>query len=68
MIKRANEYRLRKILGASFTQKYRPIVQRLLRLGVLERHIDGMLEINESIVNDIAALLDHADYIKSEKS
>ena len=68
MIKRANEYRLRKILGASFTQKYRPIVQRLLRLGVLERHIDGMLEINESIVNDVAALLDHADYIKSEKS
>jgi len=68
MIKRANEYRLRKILGASFTQKYRPIVQRLLRLGVLERHMDGMLEVNESIVNDIAYLLDQADYIKYEKA
>ena len=68
MTKRTNEYGFRKMLGSSFAQKYRPIVQRLLRLGVLERHVDGMLEVNESIVNDIAYLLDQADYITYDKS
>jgi len=64
MNKRTNEYRLRKILGQAFTTKYKAIVQRLINLGVLNRHIDGLLEINGSIVNDVAALLEQAGYIK----
>ncbi len=64
MNKRTNEYRLRKILGQSFTTKYKAIVQRLINLGVLNRHIDGLLELNDGIVNDVAALLEQAGYIK----
>ena len=64
MNKRTNEYRLRKTLGQSFTTKYKAIVQRLINLGVLNRHIDGLLELNDGIVNDVAALLEQAGYIK----
>lgn len=64
MNKRTNEYRLRKTLGKSFTTKYKAIVQRLINLGVLNRHIDGLLELNDGIVNDVAALLEQAGYIK----
>lgn len=64
MAKRTNEYRLRKRLGISFKNKYKAIVQRLINLGVLSRHVDGLLEINEGVVNDLAALLHDARYLK----
>ncbi len=64
MNKRTNEYRLRKTLGRAFTEKYNSIVLRLINLGVLIRHMDGFLEINGSVVNEIAAQLHDTGYIK----
>ena len=64
MNKRTNEYRLRKSFGRVFTEKYSPIIMRLINLGVLKRHMDGLLEVNEGIVNPVAALLGELGYIK----
>lgn len=65
MNKRTNEYRLRKSLGKAFQSKYKAIVQRLINLGVLVRHGDGLLEVSEGVVNEVAALMDENRYIKS---
>lgn len=62
--KRTNEYRLRKTFGPAFLEKYGGIVQRLIGLGVLIRHADGWLEINELVVNDVGRLLDKKRYLK----
>lgn len=64
MSKRTNEYRLRKTLGRAFGEKYRTIVMRLIALGILVRHMDGLLEINESIVNEVAAFLEEGGYLR----
>jgi hypothetical protein len=63
MEKRTNEYRLRKLFGAPFNEKYSGILQRLLNVGILERDVTGWLEVNELIVNDIGRLLERNDYI-----
>lgn len=52
-----NEYHLRRIFGPAFQDEYKPILQRLINVGVIERNVNGKLEIRTSIVNDIAALL-----------
>lgn len=62
--KRTNEYRLRKLFGSPFKEKYKPIVQRLISVGILKRHMDGWLEINELAVNDVGRLLDQKGYLK----
>jgi hypothetical protein len=48
---------MRKALGPVFTNKYQPIVNRLISTGVINRITDGRLEINEMIVNDIQDLI-----------
>ncbi|MEL7220687.1 MAG: hypothetical protein AAGJ93_05165 [Bacteroidota bacterium] len=63
--KRSNEYRLRKRLGPAFQFRYAPVLQRLLSVGILERHIDGWLEISEAAVNDIIEQLDQKGYLNS---
>lgn len=60
--KRSNEYRLRKRLGPAFQLRYAPVLQRLLSVGILERHIDGWLEISEAAVNDIIEQLTQKGY------
>ena len=62
--KRTNEYRLRKLFGAAFTDKYGSIVQRLISLGLLTRHADGWLEVNELVVNYVGRLLGRKGYLK----
>lgn len=62
--KRSNEYRLRKIFGEPFQERYKSILQRLINTGLLTRHEDGWLEINEVLVNAVAQLLDRKEYIK----
>lgn len=62
--KRTNEYRLRKTFGPAFLEKYGGIVQRLIGLGVLTRHADGWLEINELVVNDVGRLLEKKRYLQ----
>ena len=63
MEKRTNEYRLRKQFGKAFEEKYRSIVQRLISVGLLVRHIDNYLEINELVVNEVGRLLEEEKYI-----
>lgn len=57
--KRANEYRLQKLLGAQpFNERYATVIRRLLNVGVLRRQLDGFIEIETTIVNDLKQLLD----------
>ena len=62
--RRTNEYRLRKYLGPSFKTIYRPILQRAMNLGVVNRNLNGWLEINPMIVNEVGRLLDKQGYLK----
>ena len=58
MERRTNEYHLNKLFGSPFKQKYRGILLRLQSTGVLIRDIDGNLEVNEVLANDIGKLLE----------
>ncbi len=62
--RRTNEYRLRKYLGPSFKTIYRPILQRALNLGVVQRNMNGWLEVNPMVVNEVGRLLDDQQYIE----
>lgn len=61
--KRMNEYRLRKQFGPAFKDKYSGILQRLISVGLLVRHLDGWLEINDLVANDIGSLLEQKQYL-----
>ena len=63
MQKRTNEYRLRKLFGPSFSERYASVLQRLTNMGVLRRQLDGWLEINDLLVNDIGNLLEEKDFL-----
>ncbi|MEZ4772618.1 MAG: hypothetical protein R3D00_05490 [Bacteroidia bacterium] len=65
--KRTNEYRLRKLFGPSFPERYQQLVRRLLSIGMLNRQMDDWLEIDESIVNDLGQLLEEGKYIQYNK-
>ncbi len=62
--RRTNEYCLLKHLGPSFKTTYRPILQRALNLGILQRNMNGWLEINPMIVNEVGRLLDEQQYLE----
>jgi hypothetical protein len=62
--KRTNEYNLRKLLGPAFQHRYVSILQRMLSVGILERHIDGWLEISDAAVNDINQHLIKKGYLE----
>lgn len=62
--KRSNEYRLRKLFGPAFSDKYRSILQRFFTTGLLIRQLDGWVELNEAAVNDVGRLLDKKGYLK----
>ena len=62
--KQTNEYRLSKLYGPIFQQKYSHVLQRLLNVGLVARRTDGMLQINELAVNDVAQYLFRKNYIK----
>ncbi len=61
--KRTNEYRLRRLFGVPFRDKFSAVLQRLLSMGILKRSLDGMLEINELIANDLGRLLERKKYL-----
>lgn len=67
LAKKTNEYRLRKLFGPSFSEKYRGVLQRLISVGLLGRSGDGWLEITESAANDLGRLLDKKHYLKFSK-
>lgn len=56
--KRANEYLMRHLLGSvPFNERYATVIRRLLNVGVLQRQLDGFIEIETTIVNDLKQLL-----------
>jgi len=52
-----NEYLLRKLFGQPFQDEYKPVLQRMINVGLIVRNISGNLEVNKIITNDIAALV-----------
>lgn len=64
MEKRTNEYRLRKLFGSPFQAKFKFIIQRLISVGILTRHLDGWLEVNELVVNEVGKMLEEKNYLK----
>jgi hypothetical protein len=67
LARKINEYRLRKLFGPVFSDKYRGVLQRLISVGLLRRNTDGWLEITESASNDLGRLLDKKKYLKYQK-
>lgn len=61
--KRTNEYRLRKRFGPAFNPRYAEALLRLLSVGLIIRHLDGWLEIDESAVNSLTRQLRSKQYI-----
>jgi hypothetical protein len=61
--KRTNEYRLRKHFGEAFKGRYSSMLQRLLSTGMVTRGLDGWLEVNELIVNELGYLLETHQYL-----
>lgn len=64
MEKRTNDRHLRKLFGPAFKEKYRSNLQRLINIGLIDRHIDGWLEINEVAANELGRLLEQKQYLK----
>ncbi|MCH2045323.1 MAG: hypothetical protein MK212_14500 [Saprospiraceae bacterium] len=56
--KRLDEYKLRKLFGPMFAQQYATIVKRMLGIGILKTRLDGELEIEELIVNDLKKMIE----------
>jgi hypothetical protein len=61
--KQTNEYRLSKLFGPAFAKSYNNTLQRLLNIGLLERQLNGWLEINPLAVNDVAKVLYRRKYL-----
>lgn len=64
MQRRTNESQLRRKFGPAFSPKYALLVRRLLNTGVLLRGIDGRLEVNPILVNDLGDLLHRKRYLR----
>lgn len=63
--RRTNEYHLRKLFGPAFDRRYRNVLQRLLRVGLLVRSSDGWLSIQESVVTDLGRALENNGFLKT---
>ena len=61
--KRSRDYRLRKLFGPAYGERYNSILQRLIRIGMVTRNNDGSLEITESVVNEVGRMLDAEAYL-----
>ena len=61
--KRTRDYRLRKLFGPAYPERYASILQRLLRIGMVTRNADGSLEVTESVVNEVGRMLDAEAYL-----
>lgn len=61
--KQSRDYRLRKLFGPAYQERYASILQRLIRVGLVNRTADGSLEITESVVNDVGRQLENESYL-----
>ena len=57
--KRLNEHRLEKLFGPMFAQQYATVIKRMINMGILRRQLDGWLEIDELIVNDLKRMIEN---------
>ena len=64
MQRRSNESRLRARFGPAFSPKYAMLIRRMLSTGVLLRGIDGWLEVNPVLVNDLGNLLHRKRFLR----
>ena len=62
--KQTNEYRLSKLFGPVFQSHYSHVLQRLINIGLIVRRSDGLLQINDLAVNDLAQILIQKNYVK----
>ena len=62
--KQTNEYRLSKLFGPVFQNHYSHVLQRLINIGLIVRRSDGLLQINDLAVNDLAQILIQRNYVK----
>ena len=67
LYKRMNEKGLRLLFGESFSEHYVHLIRRLINVGILVRQLDGWLEIETSIVNDLGQMLEHKGFIQYTK-
>jgi len=58
------DYRLRRLFGSPFNNKYKSILRRLISLKIVVRNLDGTLEINDCIANDLARDLSMKKYLQ----
>lgn len=58
IMKRTNEYQLRKIFGPPFKTKYGNLLNQLMSVGLIQRQVDGWLEVNELVVNDLSRMME----------
>ncbi len=63
-----NEYDLRRRFGPAFDSEFRPVLQRLLGLELLQRQRTGTLVVNPVVSNDIARLLEREGYLSMSMS
>ena len=61
--KRTNEYRLHKLFGPAYNQKYASLVKRLLGVGILTKKMDGWLEVNELVIHEVIEMLQRKKYL-----
>lgn len=64
LLRNTNEFQLRRMFGPAFSNRYAPVVRRLLGIGVLQRGIDGRLEIHPALVNRLGQILEGQGYLK----
>lgn len=61
-----SEYHLRKQFGPAFRERFQPLVQRLLNLGILLRNPTGALEINPCLATEVELLLERKGFVLSD--
>lgn len=66
--RRTNDYHLRRVFGPAYDRRYRGVLQRLLRVGILVRSRDGWLSICESVVTDVGQALENSGYLNVNKA
>jgi len=64
LLRSTNEFQLRRMFGPAFSNRYAPVVRRLLGVGVLQRGIDQRLQIHPALVNRLGQILEGQGYLK----
>jgi len=64
--KTTSDYRLRRIFGSPFGKSYRKNLQRMIKLKIVIRNLDGTLTINENIANELVQILERKKYLKTK--